>query len=539
MTSEVKVTLSQFFTLSKIWAKLTKTRRKKQNFAATSSPPLTVGSSRTLNPSAIRGCHGEFLSSISRPDLMEEGKCGEGSAGFSAAREDLISKLPDSLISQILLYLRTKEAVRTSVLSKRWKSVWRLIPGLDLDSSLFPNYCAFVSFVERLLGFYREEKSCLHKLELFIVQDWKIGNDQHRIARWIDFVATRKLEHLHVGFRLAKLMWREVMPLSLYVCETLLHLTLYHVSLGSFKSVSLPRLKTMQLGENVYVNEASLELLISSCPVLEDLSIVRRPDDNVKVLRVHSQSLTRLHIELEFCVADDEVEGSVEDFDDENSGILIDAPRLKYLTFENEHSPSKIISNPGSLTKVRILGEFRLCTESTNEVDLQKRYMVRNFFTSISGVRVMNISCDAFQLIDNIMPSPQFCKLSRLEAELKLWSLGSVPKILASCPNLRSLVLYVHHSSVTEQIGLSFVPQCLLSSLKFVVLNIISAGGSTEILKIARYFAKNGVMLKKLVLRSCFSIPEEDLIALQRRSSSCQIVYARGHIQCPFSYRFF
>lgn len=112
------------------------------------------------------------------------------------ARRDMISILPDSLISQILLYLPTKEAVKTSVLSKRWKSIWLLIPELDLDSSEFPDYNAFVGFMDKFLDFYREHKSCLDKLKLSIRN--KDKKDQSCVTRWIDFVATRKLKHLDV-----------------------------------------------------------------------------------------------------------------------------------------------------------------------------------------------------------------------------------------------------------------------------------------------------------------------------------------------------
>ncbi|WJX72590.1 hypothetical protein P8452_56454 [Trifolium repens] len=49
------------------------------------------------------------------------------------AEVDIISKLPDSLISHILSCLPTKDAVRTSLLSKRWIDCWTLINKVNID----------------------------------------------------------------------------------------------------------------------------------------------------------------------------------------------------------------------------------------------------------------------------------------------------------------------------------------------------------------------------------------------------------------------
>lgn len=47
--------------------------------------------------------------------------------------EDLISNLPDALLAYIISPLPYTEVVRTSVLSKRWESLWKHTPNLNLD----------------------------------------------------------------------------------------------------------------------------------------------------------------------------------------------------------------------------------------------------------------------------------------------------------------------------------------------------------------------------------------------------------------------
>ncbi|AED93066.2 F-box/FBD/LRR protein [Arabidopsis thaliana] len=467
---------------------------------------------------------------------MEETKvkrtCLERTVCSSKAKEDLISQLPDSLITQILFYLQTKKAVTTSVLSKRWRSLWLSTPGLVLISNDFTDYNAFVSFVDKFLGFSREQKLCLHKLKLSIR---KGENDQDCVTRWIDFVATPKLKHLDVEIGPTRCECFEVIPLSLYSCESLLYLRLNHVCLGKFESVSLPCLKTMSLEQNIYANEADLESLISTCPVLEDLSFVSGAYDKVNVLRVQSQTLTSLNIE-----------GCVEYLDLDKSEVLIDATRLKYLNLEADQYESKTIRNSGSLTKVNLLGYFHMKNnDDDDEVDLQKRDMVHNFFTSISGVSDMKISSQAFALfIMNTMPfSPKFCNLSCLEVEIFLPSLETLPTFLESFPNLKSLILGLRYWTPKKELRLSFVPRCLLSSLEFVEIKGCSRSNMERVkyvgepieTKLARYFVENSTILKKLVLPLRSSTPEEiysvdfwNFLEFPRRSSICQITYVAG-----------
>ncbi|RHN62594.1 putative F-box domain, leucine-rich repeat domain, L domain-containing protein [Medicago truncatula] len=70
---------------------------------------------------------------------------------MSLTIEDGLSDLPDAPLLYILSFLYTKHAVRTCVLSKRWKHLWKRNPTLTLHSSRFSNVENFDIFVSKIL----------------------------------------------------------------------------------------------------------------------------------------------------------------------------------------------------------------------------------------------------------------------------------------------------------------------------------------------------------------------------------------------------
>ncbi|XP_010496382.1 PREDICTED: putative F-box/FBD/LRR-repeat protein At2g05300 [Camelina sativa] len=323
-------------------------------------------------------------------------------------KEDGISELPDPLICHILSHLPINEAVKTSVLSSRWKSLWLWVPKLELDDYRFRDWSVLMSF----------------------------GDHKHNID---DAAVKCKIQYRRVSHHCLMLQ---------------LSVTLADVTLFSF-----PCLKTMQLIKILYPNEATLETLISGCPVLEELKI-NTYGNGAKVLRVHSPSLKTLSLVRG---------GSLHSV----SGIVIDAPLLCCLTISDDISKRFMVKNMEFNAKL----DLSLFLTVDEDVDEAKRNIIYSFLTWISRVKYMTIRATTLKHIyqySKFGRLPQFGYMTRLCVTLDAFNLKWFPIFLESCPNLKSLILgrigvfSQLSSKKMKRVNFSSVPQWLLSSLEFV-----------------------------------------------------------------------
>ncbi|XP_028774411.1 F-box/LRR-repeat protein At5g02910-like [Neltuma alba] len=72
------------------------------------------------------------------------------SASQKVANE--LDDLPDNLIHHILSFVETKDAIRTLVLSRRWRHMWASVPCLNLNSKSFSRLTDFKRFVKLVLS---------------------------------------------------------------------------------------------------------------------------------------------------------------------------------------------------------------------------------------------------------------------------------------------------------------------------------------------------------------------------------------------------
>ncbi|CAN7060470.1 unnamed protein product [Brassica rapa subsp. trilocularis] len=222
------------------------------------------------------------------------------------------------------------------------------------------------------------------------------------------------------------------------------------------RTVSLPKLKTLHLGRVTYLNNDCFRLLISYCPVLDDLVIERNGQDNMKTVAVISPSLQRLTLPighgLIFYIL------TLSPFVDE---YVVVTPSLKYFKVE------EYMLNYSYL--VRHMPEVE-------EADINVQYYLFNIFDSFTSVKRLSL-CVSFNIISDEYMYHDGIFFNRLE-HLKLcirfdyWS-KLLFRLLHDSPNLRVLNLCVSkyirfkkYEPINWNTSEISVPSCLLESLE-------------------------------------------------------------------------
>ncbi|XP_019084268.1 PREDICTED: FBD-associated F-box protein At5g27750-like [Camelina sativa] len=444
---------------------------------------------------------------------------------------DRLSELPESLITQILLCLPTKESAKTSVLSTRWKNLWLNVPGLDLNRQDVRNVDkqVFINIIDRFLEFNPESR----------LEKFKVNYSSREILGFKDRISTA----INRGIRLLDAVsstqhgkddgsldpYIEFMPLNLFTSKTLVSLKLLFSVLEDPGFVSLPCLKFMILHKVRWSGTMNLEKLVSGCPVLEELNLMRDMDeDKLVVACVRSRSLKRFDVPL----AHEPLRRSRVP----NTLLEIDAPGLEYMTLKQDHFGRVVVKNLTALVMVDLDIKFVVTYGmSFYTEDLSKRNEIRDFLTGISRARHMIISEKTVTALDRyskVGTIPIFNNISRLQAVFPSSLLSVLPAFLESFPNLKNLSLTIYFAKEeTVKLKLVDVPQCLVSTLECVEIKRLFEWEEEE-MKIVSYFLENSAVLKKLIVSFVLDYPRyasnsevyEELNKLTKHSRRCRII---------------
>ncbi|KAK9726830.1 hypothetical protein RND81_05G240100 [Saponaria officinalis] len=214
------------------------------------------------------------------------------------AADDLLSSLPDPILSEILSYLSFKNLVATCVLSMRWRHLWKQTPTVYGDTRDL-NLRANITIIHILFSPF------LRQLEIdFYPENW-LG-----LYNYCDQIRTPNLKKITIRFR------EGISSYPPFIC--FLNPSLVELELGPHMNYTpiipqsmvryyLPNLKRLTIHLIPYphgsAQTAWVKNLISSCPSIEELKMEvdflnYSSSDLINNVIINSKNLMRLSVNL-------------------------------------------------------------------------------------------------------------------------------------------------------------------------------------------------------------------------------------------------
>ncbi|KAL5711450.1 hypothetical protein ACHQM5_021905 [Ranunculus cassubicifolius] len=341
----------------------------------------------------------------------------------SCLNGDRISGLPDSLLHYILSFLPTKYAVRSSVLSTKWRHLWTSIHNFDFVEGTFwsedHSKDKFSDFVDRVL--HATDVSNIHK---FVLEIW--NSNVANLNEWMSNIVRRKVQEInitYVGYHprsIPSCRW----PSG---CESLRILKLSELpcDIANLPSICFPSLKVLHLVTIRFVRhlQSTTETDFSlSCPVLEDCMLYSCSWYRIKTVNINAPKLLKLKIFDEEVIASEDCE------------IKIHAESLISLEFRNKFVYDYSLHGLSSLIDV-VIG-FNL--------PIKDVHRVVSLFRWISNVRALSFSSDCIETLSLPAVLPHLQSLSCLThlRVMRGWMkliFRVFINILCNMPNIESL----------------------------------------------------------------------------------------------------
>ncbi|ESQ45514.1 hypothetical protein EUTSA_v10011064mg, partial [Eutrema salsugineum] len=437
---------------------------------------------------------------------------GESLRNRNSVNEDRISELPEALLLEILSSLPTENVIATSVLSKRWRSLWKMVPKLEFDSKIHKSeHHRFSEIVCRSL--LSHKAPVLESLSL-VVRDKTEALD---IGIWVGIAFShhvRKfvLDLWNKGERLVKF------PSVLCSCSNTLEvLILEDIIIDLPSRVCFKSLRELHLYYVEFKDDESVFNLLCGCPTLQDLVVFRHPNmDMVDTFTIAVPSLQRLTIEENNAVM-------------REGGYVINAPSLKYLNIKGFSGlECFLVENAPELVEAKII----YVSEITYEKILESLTSAKRLSLRISPLEIKYPTGIIFYRL-------LYLELTTNESEW--WNLLSL--MLDGSPQLQNLKLIDSWPYRDKDCLVDWkwnqpkrVPECLLLHLETFVWTKYEWQREEE-KEVAAYILKNARRLKKATI-STKPIESKQLEKLEKRremlnelasevkaSVSCQLVF--------------
>ncbi|XP_013624325.1 PREDICTED: F-box/LRR-repeat protein At3g60040-like [Brassica oleracea var. oleracea] len=406
---------------------------------------------------------------------------------------DAISFLPDEILSDILSLLPMKQAVSTSVLSKKWRNIFRLVDYLDFDYSVsvHPEKGEpkrgerFKEYLDRTQG-----DSPIIKFSL----ERHVGdhNEMAYVSSWV----SDAVEHgvLEVDVSVKPRLGMLFMPCELFTSKTLVKLTLgTQVQCDIPSYVSLPSLKILIIETIFFESKDLSDVLIAGCPVLEEL-FVRHEEREAHPYYISSRTIEKLSVQYRGCDVYYE------------SGLSFDAPSLVSFDYSDHALYEYTPVNFGSLVEARV------------DIRYNRKIVkpdISGLMIGISNIETLHLSPASADTISRCVSRhglllPMFNNLVSLSFgsnNQRGWKL--LPYLLKKSPKLETLIIQSLNTS-----------DILIPLNQVKVLHILGYQGTVQELKHLKSFIGRMQCLERVRLELAEGVVVDDGKILQLHSDT-------------------
>ncbi|KAK4257410.1 hypothetical protein QN277_007003 [Acacia crassicarpa] len=395
-------------------------------------------------------------------------------------KKDVISELPDSLLHHILSFLSTRDAIRTSLLARRWKFLWTYLSDFNIKlEDRQKQIIHLFNQVDTIL----DKAKFIRRFSLVAFEDVNVD----KVYYWIIILLLKhKIQELELSLDLRS-------PFLLANYSTVLKsLNVMNLELPCVLEVAgcvhFPCLKTLALHFITFVDETSAQQLFSGCPVLQKLTLDNCGWKNVQNVSIKIPTLTTLIIE-------DESDSIL------NCKVTIDAVNLRSLSYNYNFIIELIPVGLTSLADAYI-------DVSTIHPSLEQYTIPRaiRLFGGILHVKSLVLSKDALSTLshaENLLSRlPTFHNLTHLGVDQEMYDFTgeALMDILEKSPKLEVLDIVdgfdQYFCSNGEVWTLRPAPHCIKYSLKFV--RITDFWGRVAEMQFLMFLLKNATILRRI-----------------------------------------